>query len=121
ATLSSDSRWASPLATMTLRITKYSIINPSPISPFARIEAILSGHSWGKYRTIAISNTIPKKIRSVALADQFSKSASFWWASFFLRPEAERSFADLIKRNRRRIFVVLIETAETIFLAILLG
>ena len=119
-TLSSASRCASPLAVMARRMTMYSIINPTPISPFAIRAPIISARSWGTYRTVAISTTIPKRIRSVALADHRSNSSSLWWASFFLWPSAEGPFADLIRRSRRRLAIALLFAAILLAIAILM-
>ncbi len=119
-TLSSASRCASPLAVMARRMTMYSIINPTPIRPLAMREPTISAPSWGTYRTVPISATIPKKIRSVALADHRSNSSSLWWASFFLWPSAEGPFADLIRRSRRRLVIALLFAAILLAIAVLM-
>jgi hypothetical protein len=101
-------------------MTTYSIINPTPISAFAISEPTISAPSWGTYRTVAMSATIPKNIRSVALADHRSNSSSRWWASFFLWPKAEGPFADVIRRSRRRLVIALLFAATLLAIAVLM-
>jgi hypothetical protein len=117
-TLTSASRCASPLAVIARRMTIYSTISPTPISPLAIREPAISARSWGTYRTVAISTTIPKNIRSVALADHRSNSSSLWWASFFLWPKAEGPFADLTRRGRRRLIIALLFAAILLAIAV---
>lgn len=119
ATLSSDSLFASPVATIALKMTTYSTSRPAAINTFAIVAPNLSIRSWGNQNSNTISATIPANIRSVARADHRSSDSNFWWGSFFLWPKAEGPYANLIRRSRRRLIIFIVIMAIALSLVVI--